>query len=216
MKQSKQTLLALTICVASWGVNSPVFAQSTNPITKADPVKVAQTAASLRDLWISHGFWVRNVVAETIAGNTAAAAAAEKEAFANARQIATSIEPFYGKAASDSLFALLGGHYSAIKQYLNATTANSASKQDAASKALVSNGSEIAVFLSKANPNLPLETLRGLLMAHGAHHIQQIQQLNEKQYGEEAQTWEMMKVHMYGIADALADALAKQFPPKFN
>jgi hypothetical protein len=54
-----------------------------------------------------------------------------------------------------------------------------------------------------------------LLLAHGGHHIQQIQQLKDRQYEAEAQTWEEMKKHVYQIADATADALAKQFSKKF-
>ena len=83
-------------------------------------------------------------------------------------------------------------------------------------KTLTDNAGEIAVFLSGANPNLPFDTLNGLLLAHGGHHIQQILQLHDKQYQREAQTWEAMKGHMYVIADALAGALAKQFPAKFS
>ena len=54
-----------------------------------------------------------------------------------------------------------------------------------------------------------------MLLAHGGHHVQEIQQLRAGQYAEEAQTWEAMKTHMYTIADALAGAIAKQFPAKF-
>ncbi|HET6493337.1 MAG TPA: hypothetical protein VFG44_10235 [Burkholderiales bacterium] len=64
--------------------------------------------------------------------------------------------------------------------------------------------------------NLPFDTLNGLLIAHGGHHIQQTQQLKSKQYAEEARTWEAMKQHMYVIADALTGAIAKQFPTKFS
>jgi hypothetical protein len=161
-------------------------------------------------------FWVRNVVIETLAKNGAARAAAENEVVANAKQIAAAIEPYYGQAASDELFGLLAGHYGAVKQYLEATVAGSAAKQDAALKNLTDNAGEIASFLSGANPNLPLDTLRGLLIAHGGHHIQQIRQLENKQYAQEAQTWQAMKQHMYVIADALAGAIAKQFPAKFG
>jgi hypothetical protein len=52
-------------------------------------------------------------------------------------------------------------------------------------------------------------------LAHGGHHVQQIQQIKAKQYAEEARTWSAMKDHMYVIADALTGALAKQFPDKF-
>ena len=172
----------------------------------------AQAQDALRDLWIGHVFWVRNVVTETIGGNAAAAKAAEEQVVANAKAIAGAIEPFYGKAASEKLFGQLAGHYGAIKQWL---LAKDKAGQDAAFKMLVANAEEIATFLSSANPNLPKETLRGLLLAHGGHHVQQIRQLRDKDYAAEAQTWQQMTQHMYVIADALAGALHKQFPAKF-
>lgn len=177
--------------------------------------KAEQTDAALRDLWVGHVFWVRNVVLETFAGNAAAAAAAETEVVANAHQIAGAIEPFYGQAATDRLFDLLAGHYGAVKQYLAATASGNKAKQDAALKALTDNADEIARFLSGANPNLPFDTVKGLLLAHGGHHVQEIQQIKAGQYAEEAQTWHAMKDHMYTIADALTGAIAQQFPAKF-
>ena len=132
------------------------------------------------------------------------------------KNIAAAMEPFYGKAASEKLFDLLAGHYTAVKHYLEAVHTNNPQEQDTARVRMAENAEKIAVFLSSANPNLPREALRGMLLAHGGHHIQQIQQLRDKQYNEEAQTWDTMKNHMYAIADALAGALAKQFPAKFR
>ena len=180
-----------------------------------DP-KLAETSAVMRDLWVGHIFWVRNVVVDTLAGNKNSAAAAEKEVVANAKQIAAAIEPYYAKAASDKLFELLAGHYGAVKEYLGASVAGSKAKRDTALKNLTGNVTEIAKFLSSANPHLPFETLNGLLLAHGGHHVQEIEQLKNKQYAQEAQTWEAMKKHMYVIADALAEAIAKQFAAKFS
>jgi hypothetical protein len=62
----------------------------------------------------------------------------------------------------------------------------------------------------------PAATLRSLLTAHGAHHLQQIQQLKARQFAQEAQTWTAMMNHMYVIADALATGIATQFPEKFK
>jgi hypothetical protein len=218
MKNSLQATLASSLVVVCFSVVNPVHAQHSQHDAKAAPASAAvlQTGAALRDLWMGHVFWVRNVVLETGAGNTAAATAAEQEVVANAKQISAAIEPYYGKAASDKLFGLLAGHYGAVKQYLEATNANSKPGQDSAMKNLTGNAGDIAVFLSSANPNLPLETLRGLLLAHGSHHVQQIQQLHDKQYAQEAKTWAAMKNHMYVIADAMAAALVKQFPAKFS
>ena len=74
----------------------------------------------------------------------------------------------------------------------------------------------LATFLSQANPFLPKDAVQSLLLAHGGHHIQQIQQLKDRNYDAEAQTWEEMKTHVYQIADATAEALAKQFAKKFS
>lgn len=218
MKLTKRSALATSILAALLSAAVPVYAEHASHEAKlADTSsKTAQTDAALRDLWVGHVFWVRNVVVETLAGNKEAATAAENEVVANAKQIAASIEPFYGKAASDKLFSLLAAHYGATKQYLEATAAGSQEKQDAAMKSLTGNVEEIAVFLSGANPNLPHDAVKGLFLAHVAHHQQQIQQLRNKQYQQEAKTWEAMKEHMYGIADALTGALAKQFPAKFS
>jgi hypothetical protein len=181
----------------------------------ADQAKVDATKAALRDLWSGHIFWVRNVVVAELAGNTAAQRAAEKQVVADAKAIAASIEPFYGAPAKDKLFNLLVAHYVAVKAYLDASIAKDTAKQNEATSKLLSNASDIATFLSGANRYLPKATLDELLQAHGGHHIAQIQQLLAKDYAGEAQTWADMSQHMYVIADALADGLAKQFPAKF-
>ncbi|MGQ0572399.1 MAG: hypothetical protein ACT4P5_23065 [Armatimonadota bacterium] len=214
MSSSVARTIAPAVLAALLGLSLSAQAGESHPHASAAPAssKAAETKDALRDLWVGHVFWVRNVAVQTLAGNTAAATAAENGVVANAKQIAGAIEPFYGKAASDKLFGLLAGHYGAIKDYL---VAKDKAGQDAAWKRVGANAEEIAVFLSSANPNLPVDTLRSLLLAHGGHHVQQINQLRAKDYAGEAQTWEAMKNHMYTIADALAGAIAKQFPKKF-
>jgi hypothetical protein len=179
-----------------------------------DQAKPEATEAALRDLWIGHVFWVRNVAVAALADNAAARQEAEKQVVANAQAIAASIEPFYGAQAKEKLFTLLAGHYGAVKAYLDASVAEDAKTRTEATTALTSNASEIASFLSSANEYLPKDTVEALLKAHGAHHIAQIEQLQVKDYAGEAQTWATMTQHIYVIADAIADALAKQFPAK--
>ena len=169
------------------------------------------TKAALRDLWIGHVFWVRNVVVAGLAGDAAAQQTAEKQVVGNAQSIAG----FYGAKAKEKLFALLAGHYGAVKAYLDASIAKDAGKQSEATTKLMSNAGEIASFLSTANPYLPKDTVEELFQEHGGHHITEIRQLQAKDFAGEAQTWADMTQHMYVIADALADAIAKQFAAKF-
>jgi hypothetical protein len=187
-------------------------------VTKASALtpKTAETSAALRDLWVGHVFWVRNVVLAAFAKNDAAANAAEQQVVANAQAIAGAIEPFYGAGAKDALFKLLAGHYGAIKAYLVATASGDNAGQGKATEMLTKNAEEIAVFLSKANPHLRKDDVNGLLLAHGGHHIKEIQELKDGDYVSEAKTWEQMKGHMYVIADALTQALVQQFASKFR
>lgn len=204
-------LLAATPPMAA-AAHAPVAAQGTATARST----VAGAQAALRDLWLGHVFWVRNVVDARLEGDAAEAKAAEDQVVANARAIADAIAPYYGQAAADRLFGLLAGHWGAISGFLDAARAGDRAGEDAALRQLLANADDIAKFLSGANPHLPFDTLRGLLGAHGAHHVQQIRQLQAGQYAEEAKTWAAMKDHMYVIADALAGAIAQQFPEKFG
>jgi len=215
-----RTLILLSSVLTAGGLPGVAPAATTaTPATQtaaAVPVSVARTRAALRDLWIGHIFWVRNVVDARLAGDASRAKVAEEQVVANAQAIAGAIEPYYGKAASEQLFTLLAGHWGAISDYLHAANGHHDDARKTALDKLTVNAGEIASFLGAANSHWPAETLRGLLSAHGAHHVQQIDQLVAHQYAQEARTWAAMKDHMYTIADALADGLAAQFPEKFR
>jgi hypothetical protein len=177
--------------------------------------KTVDLQLALRDLWVGHIFWVRNVVLATKCGDAETAKVAEEKAVENAKAIGDAIASIYGKEAGDKLFGLLAGHYSAVKEYMTAAFAGNAEAKGAAVDKLKKNADELATFLSSANPNWPKQTLAGLLMAHGAHHIAQIDQVNMKDLASEAKTWDEMKKHIYVIADALTGGIVKQFPKKF-
>ncbi len=178
--------------------------------------KAFELKLAMRDLWVGHIFWIRNVVLETRAGNTEAAKTAETNVVENARAIADAIVPVYGKEAGDKLFDLLAGHYGAVKGYMTTTFAGDEGSKGASVDKIKANAEEIAAFLNSANPKIwPKDTLMGLLMAHGVHHVAQIDQVNSKDVAAEAKTWDDMKRHIYKIADALADGIVKQFPQKF-
>lgn len=207
------SLLVLSSAACSTTGGTPATSGAAAAPTKS--AKVTETKADLRDLWLGHIVSIRNVAVATVDKNAPAREAAEQTVVANAQQIAGSIEPFYGKPASDKLFTLLAGHYGAIREHLDATVAGDAARQDVAVKHLTANAGEISTFLSGANPNWPKDTVMSLLTAHAAHHLTQFQQLKEADYAREAETWRGMKSHIYVVADALTDGLAAQFPNKF-
>ncbi len=215
---SKRSLKVFVLLAAMALAFAPAHALAKEK--KAAPAKLTAKAVdlklALRDLWVGHIFWVRNVVVMTKMGDSEGAKVAEGKAVDNAKAIANAVAPFYGQKAADKLFDLLAGHYGAIKEYMSAAYAGNKEAQDAASDKLKKNGDEIASFLSGANPkNWPKAALSSALMTHVTHHMAQIDQINAKDYTAEAATWDAMKNHIYVIAGVLSDGLVKQFPKKF-
>jgi hypothetical protein len=181
----------------------------------ATPAPAApQLQAAMRDLWHGHIVHARDYAIAVHAGDKAGAKAAADAVVANAKDISKAVAGFYGDAAGDGMLNLLAGHWGAVKAMTDARAKDDKAAADKAMADLTANASEIAKFLAGANPNLPEDTVRGLLLAHGAHHSSQINLIMSGDTAGEASEWTAMQAHMDMIADALASAIAKQFPDK--
>jgi hypothetical protein len=183
---------------------------------EANPASVAELQQTFRDLWLGHIYWVQHAVLDSAKSSLAERDAVKKEVDANTKQIANTIIPFYGEAASQKFLSLLDINIGAVREYSEATVADNKSKQDAALAHLESNSEDFGQFFSGLNPHLKKDTVRGLIAAHGAHHVLQINQYKKKDYAHLDETWKMMREHVYVIADTFTTAFAKQFPNKFS
>ena len=209
-------LAALTVAL---GFASPLLAATPPAHAHAAAAATASAQApklhaAMRALWHGHIVHAREYAMAVHAHNDAKAKKAADAVVANARQIADAVGGFYGKPAGDQMMTLLGGHWGAVKAMTDARAKNDTAAADAAMAKLTSNAGEIAKFLAGANPNLPEDTVRGMLLAHGAHHSQQINLIDANDHAGEAREWTAMQAHMDSVADALAGAIAKQFPAK--
>ena len=181
------------------------------------PVRAVDLQKSLRDLWLGHMFLIQHAVLYNITYDTAAQDAADKQVLANVREIANTFTPYYGEARCEKLFNLLAAHYVSVKEYSEATIAGSKSRQDAALARLATNADDFDEFFNGVNPDyMPKGTVRGLIAAHGSHHVLQVNQYKRKEYAQLEETWTMMLQHVYVIADTLTTALVKQFPGRFS
>lgn len=182
----------------------------------ANPARVAEMKQAFRDLWLGHIYWVQHAVLNNTTNSPAARDAVEREVDKNTKLIANTIAPFYGESASQKLYSLLDINIGAVRAYSEATAAGDKRGQDAALARLESNADDIAEFLSHLNPYLQKDNLQGLIAAHGAHHVLQINLYKRKDYAQLEETWPMMRQHVYVIADTLTTALVKQFPRQFS
>jgi hypothetical protein len=182
----------------------------------AAAVPAPKLQATLRTLWHGHVEKTREYALAVKAGDGKRGEAAANAVVANARQLANAVGSFYGPVAGEHMLSLLAGHWGAVKAMTDAEHAGNRTAVNAAMSALTQNAGEIAVFLSGANPYLPKDAVRGLLLAHGAHHAAQIGEVMRGDRKAEANTWAAMQKHMDVIADAMAGALARQFPQKVS
>lgn len=192
---------------------APVAVETAAP-AEAAAVPAPQLQAAMRDLWHGHIVHARDYAIAVHAGNTADAKAAADAVVENAKQISGAVAGFYGQAGGDQMLTLLGGHWGAVKAMTDARAKGDEAAATQAMTDLTANASEIAKFLAAANPNLPEDTVRGLMLAHGAHHSSQINLILADDTAGEATEWAAMQAHMDMIADALASAIARQFPDK--
>lgn len=177
-------------------------------------VAAPELQATLRTLWRGHVAQTRAYALAVKAGNSKRARKADADVVANAKQISGAVAGFYGKGAGDRMLTLLAGHWAAVKQMTDSAKKKDTAGNTRALETLTANAREIAEFLSGANPHLPKDAVFGLLAGHGAHHSAQISQIMKGDMKAEGITWQAMQAHMDTIADALAQALAKQFPSK--
>ena len=192
------------------------FAKAKEGTVQLTP-KAVELRLALRDLWQGHIFWVRNVVLLTKLGDKEGAKVAEEQVVQDAKDIASSVVPYYGKEAGDKLFTLLAGHYGAVKDSMNAVYSGNKQAENVAMGKMTKNADEIATFLSSANPkNWSKEALVSALAAHAGFHMAQIGQINTKDFSAEAKTWAAMKKQVNEIADVLANGIIKQFPQRFE
>jgi hypothetical protein len=215
------TLLA-TLCLCGAGLLAAPAAAAAHDDAMAMPVPAAPTAApaapklqaALRALWHGHVEHTRDYALAVHARQPAKAKAAADAVVANARQLAGAVAGFYGKPAGAQMFTLLAGHWGGVKALTDAGFASDTAAADKAMADLNHNADAIAAFLSGANPYLPDHAVRGLLAMHIADHAQQIREIMAGDTKNEAATWTHMQAHMDTIADAMASALARQFPAK--
>jgi hypothetical protein len=184
------------------------------PPASAAAVPAPKLHAALRRLWHGHVVHAREYAMAVHSGNATAARKADAAVVANAKQIADAVGAFYGDAAGTRMLELLAGHWGAVSHVTDASRTGDAAARTQAIADLTANAKAIAAFLAGANPNLPEDAVFGLLAAHDGHHVAQIDQIMKGDHKGEAATWAAMQKHMDTIADALAGAIAKQFPSK--
>jgi hypothetical protein len=211
-------LTGMAIAVAATLIFFPV-APNAMERAKMDKVVYTQSVVDLRNamrqLWEDHIVYTHNFIVSSAAGLGDAGKMAER-LLRNQDDIGNAIKPIYGEAAGNKLAALLRDHVLIAADIVKAAKAGDNDGVAAGQKRWITNADEIAVFLSNANPNWPLQTLKDMLYKHLALTTAEVVSRLNNDWPGDIEAYDKGHAHMLMFADALTDGIVKQFPKKFE
>lgn len=132
----------------------------------------------------------------------------------NSVQLIGLVESVYGEDAGRQFGDLWRAHVAYLVDYTRALAADDESAQALAERQLHTYVQDFSAFLAAANPNLPAAAVEELI----GEHVQQLQIVVAFDAGDYERAYPAMRrtyTHMYTIGDALAQAIAVQFPERF-
>jgi len=132
------------------------------------------------------------------------------------QDIGNAVAKYYGDAAGRQLTTLLKDHIAIAGDIVKAAMAGDKAGQKAADDRWHQNATQIADFLSKANPNWPRATLVELMNTHLATTTTELVARLNKDWAGDVKAFDAVYDHILHMSDALSDGIVKQFPDKFG
>jgi hypothetical protein len=215
----KKTILAGILAAAV--LTAPAFAvpASAREKMKGDAVVYTQSVVDLRNamrqLWEEHIVYTRNFIISALAGLEDTDKIAER-LLRNQDDIGNAIKPIYGEEAGKKLSALLRDHILIAADIVKAAKTGDSDGVTKGEKRWTENADEIAVFLSGANPNWPVQTLKNMLYVHLALTTTEVVSRLKKDWPADIEAYDKGHAHMLMFADVLTSGIVKQFPKKFR
>lgn len=184
-------------------------------MTMPSPGSRAALTNAMRELWADHVIWTRQYIIAAVDGDPDAQAAATR-LLANQDQIGQAIVPYYGAAAGNQLAALLKDHILIAVDLVAAAKANDQTKLQDADRRWHSNASDIATFLSGANPRWERSAVQSMLNEHLALTTKEATARLQKKWSEDIATFDQIFDQAMMMADELSNGIIGQFPDRFR
>lgn len=208
MKKTLLGILVVFVVTVTLAVGAPMRAS-------AQTMSNVELRLAMRTLWEEHIVYTRNFIISSLAGLEDAGPVAER-LLRNQDDIGNAIKPVYGEEAGKKLALQLRDHILIAADIVKAAKAGDSDGVGRGQERWRMNADEIAVFLSGANPNWPVQTLKDLLYKHLDYTTTEVVSRLKKDWAADIQAYDLGHAHMMMFADALTDGILKQFPEKFR
>jgi hypothetical protein len=175
----------------------------------------ADLRRDMRKLWTDHVVWTRDyIIAATT--NQPDATAALNRLMKNQEDIGNAVAQYYGPNAGRQLTMLLKDHIAIAGDIVKAAMTNNTAGVKSGDDRWHQNATQIADFLSKANPNWPRATLVDMMNKHLSTTTDELMARLHKDWDADVRAYDAVYDHILMMADALSDGIVKQFPEKFG
>ena len=192
---------------------------ASNRRAAAQPSSTTRTttfSAAMNRLWEEHIVWTRMVIVD-FAANLPDLKVAETRLLRNQADIGNAIKPYYGAAAGNKLTQLLRTHILEAVPVLAAAKAGDKPKLSAALKAWYANAHQIAVFLSKANPdNWSLPMMDSMMKQHLQLTTAEAVARLQGRWSADVRAYDRVEHEILGMADMLSNGIVAQVPARFS
>lgn len=180
-----------------------------------DTPAFADLNAAMRELWVDHVVWTRNVIIN-IMDDTPGTDEAVNRLLQNQDEIGAAMVPYYGASAGTQLTDLLRDHIGIAADLLIAAKAGNTTDFNTANTAWYANADEIATFLNTANPdNWGLAAMKAHMKEHLDLTLAEAVARQNGDYATDVATFDLVVNQILGLADELSEGIALQFPDKF-
>jgi hypothetical protein len=133
----------------------------------------------------------------------------------NSKALAGAVGLVYGDAAGEAFLPLWRTHIGFFIDYTTATIGQDGSGRQEAVDNLMGYAQDFGAFLNSANPNLPQEAVAELVVSHVTTLAAVVDAQANQDWVAAYEAEREAIMHMQHIGDALAGAIADQFPDRF-
>ena len=184
-------------------------------VTEKSSMRTAEELRQdMRKLWSDHVFWTRDFIIAAVEKQPDETAATSR-LMKNQEDIGDAVGTYYGKTAGNKLTGLLKEHILAAADLVKAAAAHDEDKFKQADQKAASNAEEIALFLSKANPNWSQGALSDMMRMHLITTKNEAAARVDKNWEADVKAFDEVYDHILKMSDFLADGIVRQFPERF-
>jgi len=205
--------LSLSVGLRGVGPASPARAAGASMAMMDDGAATLRVA--LNGLLQEHAYLATLATGAALQGRTADFQAAAAALDGNSVDLSKAIGTVYGTGAEQAFLPLWRKHIGFFVDYTTGVATKDKAKQDKAVSDLVGYTQDFGAFLNSANPNLPKDTVAGLVKGHVLTLKAVVDAQAAGTPDKADQALRMAAAHMQHVADPLAAAIVKQFPDRF-